>query len=57
MDKLYKHHKGGLYVLLSFGYLEENKKHMAIYKSVETEVIWVRPYSEFREKFILIGTV
>ena len=57
MDKLYKHHKGGLYVLLSFGYLEENKKHMAIYKSVETEVIWVRPYSEFKEKFILIGTV
>ena len=46
----YRHYKGGAYTLLHVGKMEENGQEMAVYEAVNGE-IWIRPLSEFNEKF------
>lgn len=50
----YKHYKGGLYELITVGKLENSSEEHAVYKSVTDGQIWIRPISEFKEKFVQI---
>lgn len=46
---IYKHVKsGGLYVLeIQNALLEVNKESVVVYRSLETNQVWVRPHKEF----------
>lgn len=50
---IYRHYKGGEYTLLGVAKLESDLTDMAIYKKafVDTDEVFVRPLSEFKEKF------
>lgn len=53
----YRHYKGGKYEVLMTGKLENSHEEMVIYKSLSDSgeflagTIWIRPLSEFKEKF------
>ena len=51
--QVYKHYKGGEYTLLGIEKLESDLTEMAIYKKafVDADEVFVRPLSEFKEKF------
>lgn len=51
--QIYKHYKGGEYTFLGIAKLESDLTDMAIYKRayVDTDTIFVRPLSEFKDKF------
>lgn len=64
MNKLYRHHKGGIYKLICTAFNEATGEEKAVYQSMETAEIWERPFNEFVEKFketdidmLEIGTV
>lgn len=47
--KIYQHYKGGWYRLICCANLEADggQTQMAVYQSLETGKVWVRPASEF----------
>lgn len=48
----YRHLKtGGLYEFLTLASMEDDGKGVAVYQSVESGRVWVRPLSEFAVKF------
>lgn len=49
--QIFQHHKGGLYKFISWGKQESSQNVCAIYESVETGEVWIRPKKEFIEKF------
>lgn len=51
--RIYKHYKGGEYTLLGIAKLESDLTYMALYKKAyaDTDEVFVRPLSEFKEKF------
>ena len=51
--QIYRYYKGGEYTLLGLAKLESDLTDMAIYKKayVDTDTVFVRPLSEFKEKF------
>ena len=49
--RIYRHYKGGDYTLLGLAKLESDLTDMAIYKKLGTDEVFVRPLSEFKEKF------
>ena len=52
VGRVYRHYKGGKYVLLIKGIAESNKVPMVGYKD-SYGVVYFRPQSEFEEKFTL----
>lgn len=44
---LYRHFKGGLYILRGIAEHSENGKAYVIYEDAETGKLWVRPYGVF----------
>lgn len=55
MKKIYRHNKGGMYVLLEIAnqYVDDVDKWplTAVYVSCETGKVYCRPFSEFKAKF------
>lgn len=51
--KIYRHYKGGLYKVICLANLESNFEVMVVYISLDdvADAPWIRPLSEFREKF------
>ena len=49
--QVYRHYKGGDYTLLGLEKLESDLTDMAIYKKFGADEVFVRPLSEFKEKF------
>lgn len=47
----YQHYKGGVYKVLMQAINEETSENMVIYSSLDDNTKWVRPISEFKEKF------
>lgn len=47
---LYRHFKGGLYILRGIAEHSENGKAYVIYEDAETRKLWVRPYGIFVSK-------
>lgn len=49
--KLYRHYKGGLYVMLKMvANHSETKEAMVVYYNLEHKQLWVRPYKMFFER-------
>lgn len=49
---VYKHKKSGnLYVYICTAKYEATREDMVVYKSIEGNITWVRPATEFDEKF------
>lgn len=46
-DVRYKHYKGGEYIVLGNGIMENNLEAMIIYRRSEGGGIWIRPVKEF----------
>lgn len=46
---MYRHFKGGLYLVLGYGTHSETLKPMVIYKHVGEERLWVRPLHEWNK--------
>ena len=50
IGKIYRHYKGGKYVVLGIGTHTETNERMVVYSPVnDPEVIWIRPYSMWNE--------
>jgi hypothetical protein len=45
----YRHYKGGEYEIVATGFLEESEQPCVIYRSIETNQVWVRTASNFLE--------
>lgn len=53
---MYRHYKGGEYELMTLGRMEADSSPVAIYLPANlTDLPWVRPEAEFREKFTRIA--
>ena len=50
LNQTFRHHKGGIYTLLHIAQSERDGSEQAVYRG-EDGKIWVRPMSEFLEKF------
>lgn len=48
---LYRHRKGGLYKLVTRARMKATGTEVVVYRSVETGETWVRPATEFDERF------
>jgi hypothetical protein len=46
---LYRHYKGGQYVIVATGFLEDTEAPCVVYKSLEKNIIWVRTAKNFLE--------
>src|SRR6266403_427420 len=47
-NKIYQHYRGGLYELLLIAICYASGEKMAIYKSQESGIIWMREYENFK---------
>lgn len=45
--KVYRHYKGGIYVVTGTAKHSETGEMLVVYQSVSNEQIWVRPYDMF----------
>jgi len=46
----YKHFKGGEYDAICVGYSSERRNEkFVVYRSIEKEIVWIRPYDMFFE--------
>ena len=53
--RIYIHQKsGGHYSVVANAFMESDETPVVCYVSMETEDFWVRPLSEFAEKFVLL---
>lgn len=52
---LYKHFKGGIYELIGVANHSETMEEMVVYKSVENNRLWVRPFSMWDEEVVFEG--
>lgn len=55
VGRIYVHHRGGHYKLVTLAKAKADQSLQAVYVSLETEVFWVRPVAEFAEKFQLLN--
>ena len=46
---IYRHFRGGYYVVQSLAYIESTGEEVVIYQSLQDGRVWVRPLSSFRE--------
>lgn len=46
---IYRHFKGGYYVVQSIAYIESTGEEVVIYQSLQDSRVWVRPVSSFQE--------
>lgn len=51
----YRHYKGGLYEFITTGYEEDTIEEVVIYKSLETNIVWVRNVHDFYGNVELIN--
>lgn len=51
--EIYLHYKGNKYVVLHIGKHTENLKEMVVYKAIDNDIIWIRPYDMFNGTVIL----
>jgi len=49
--EIYEHCKGGLYELIVLAKQQSNGDLTSVYKSLESNDVWVRPFNEFAVKF------
>lgn len=56
-NQLYKHYKGGVYVLLGEGRHSETEEDFVIYKQENAAQIWLRPKQMFFENVTINGVV
>lgn len=49
IDNIYRHFKGGYYVVLTLASVESTGEEVVIYKSLQDGRVWERPVSSFRE--------
>lgn len=47
----YQHYKGGVYKVLMQATNEETNENMVVYSNIDDNIKWVRPASEFEQKF------
>lgn len=48
---VYRHYKGGEYILMTIGELEHDLSQVVVYKSITNDRVFVRPLKEFEDKF------
>lgn len=55
IGELYRHKKGGRYVVLNMAKHSETLEDMVVYQSLDYKTIWVRPLNNFIEpgRFVL----
>lgn len=51
---MYRHHKGGLYQVINNALMEGTKEPVVVYKDHPGGYVWVRPLSEWWEKFTAV---
>ncbi|GAC1391335.1 MAG: hypothetical protein NVSMB46_03470 [Candidatus Saccharimonadales bacterium] len=45
----YQHYKGGTYLIVATGFLEDSQAPCVVYRSVEKNIVWVRTAKNFLE--------
>jgi hypothetical protein len=54
--EVYQHYKGNFYTIIGLGTHSETEELMVVYKSNDTNRIWVRPLKMFNESVSIDGT-
>lgn len=54
---IYRHFKGGLYELIDIARHSETEEKMVIYRSLENNIIWVRPLKMWEEEIKKDGKI
>ncbi|MBR1617348.1 DUF1653 domain-containing protein [bacterium] len=49
IGKIYRHYKGNLYKIIAFARHSETLEDMIVYKSIDDDKTWVRPYYMWNE--------
>lgn len=57
IEGIYRHYKGALYQVLLVAKHTELESWHVVYKSLEDQQIWVRPYDMFTEKVVVEGSL
>lgn len=52
---MYRHFKGGLYIVIGFARHSETEENLVLYKPVDDEQVWVRPSAMFEERVCIGG--
>ena len=53
--QVYRHYKGGYYKIICRALLEKDKSPQVVYQSLQDDLIWIRPESEFTEIIEYLG--
>lgn len=48
--QIFQHYKGGKYVIVATGFLEDSEAPCVIYRSLLKDIVWVRTAENFLEK-------
>ncbi len=48
--QLFQHYKGGKYIIVATGFLEDSESPCVIYRSLEKNIVWVRTAKNFLEE-------
>jgi hypothetical protein len=51
----YRHYKGGLYIIVATGFLEDTETPCVVYRSLEKNIVWVRTAKNFLEEIEFQG--
>lgn len=51
LGTVYRHYKGGLYEIITLAKMEADGALMVVYKAIEKNDVWIRPYNEWAIKF------
>ena len=49
VSSIYRHFKGGYYIVHSLAHSEKTGEELVVYQSLQDGMIWIRPVSEFQE--------
>jgi hypothetical protein len=52
---IFQHYKGGQYVVVSTGFLENTEMPCVVYRSLEKNIVWVRSAKNFLEEIEFEG--
>lgn len=51
----FRHYKGGVYEVVTTGFIEETEAPAVVYRSLEKDIVWVRTAADFFEQIEVDG--
>lgn len=55
--QIFQHYKGGKYVIVATGFLEDSESPCVVYRSLDKDIVWVRTAKNFLEDVEHAGVI